>query len=148
MSNIVDLLIKQAEQIKADDLESTIRSSVKDLMSEGIPFEKAASLVEKEVENLEDSLMAQILEKAASYINELEDKVSELQAKINERDEGSDIHIKLASAGFTEDEIQVLQSSPSLMDKVASATQEPWSLGQGAGVKREKTDPLLEFILS
>lgn len=152
MSNIVDLLLKQAETLRSSELETTIRSTVKELMGSGMEFEKAASLVEQEVESTEDSLMVQVLEKTASYISDLETENSELRTKISERPEvdleASELHTKLASAGFTEDEIKLLEEAPSLMTKVASNAQEPWGLGQAVGVQREKTDPLLEWILS
>ena len=35
-----------------------------------------------------------------------------------------------------------------LVEKVASIGSQPWEMGTGAGFKREKTDALLEFILS
>lgn len=152
MSNVVDLLLKQAETIRASDLETTIRSSVSELMASGMEFEKAASLVEKEVESIQDSFIAQLLEKTAGYVDGLESKVAELQAKIDERTEVSpetaDLHIKLASAGFSEEEIRLMDQAPSLLNKVASVAQEPWELGQGSGMQREKTDPLLEWIIS
>jgi hypothetical protein len=152
MSKIVDLLLKQAETIRESDTEAMIRSTMSELTASGMAFEKAASLVEQESTKIEDSLMVQILEKTASYISGLEKQAEELQIKISERSEATsddtELRVKLASAGYSEEEITAMESAPSLMTKVASAAQEPWELGKGIGMKKEKTDPFLDFLTS
>lgn len=93
-----------------------------------------------------------VLEKTAAYVESLEALVDELQAKINtspETEKQAEIHKKLGSIGFTEEEIEALSNVPEdLLNKVASVSSEPWELGKGVGFAREKTDPLLEWILS
>lgn len=102
--------------------------------------------------NEDVSRLAVILEKAAEYIEGLEAQLEQLQAKINsspENEKQAEIHKKLASIGFSPDEIKALDNVPdSVLDKVANVSSEPWELGRGVGMAREKTDPLLEFLLS
>lgn len=97
--------------------------------------------------------LAEILEKTAAYVESLETKVAELEAKIitspvgNEKQ--AEMNKKLESIGFTPEEIGALSVVPeSILDKVANISNEPWELGKGVGMQREKTDPLLEFLLS
>lgn len=101
--------------------------------------------------------LAEILDKTAEYIESLESQVAELEAKIvdtspaPEVEKQAEINEKLANIGFTKEEIQAMDSLPQeLMDKVANVVNDskPWGLGQGVGVQRDKTDPLLEFLLS
>ena len=96
---------------------------------------------------------ALILEKTADYIESIETQLSELQAKINaspvETEKQAEINKKLESIGFTKEEIGALSNVPEpVLTKVANMSTEPWELGKGVGMPREKTDPFLEFLLS
>lgn len=100
--------------------------------------------------------LADVLEKTAEYIQTLEGNISELEAKINNRidpveKQASEVNLKLENIGLTKEQIKAMNDLPEdLIQKVASAIgeQQPWELGHGVGMKREKTDPLLEFLLS
>ena len=99
--------------------------------------------------------LADVLEKVAEYIDELENENATLEKSASESS-GNDtkpykneVHEKLASIGFTPEEIEAMDSMPeATIQKIASAADQPWSLGQGTGPKREKTDAFLEFLVS
>lgn len=100
--------------------------------------------------------LADALEKIAEYIEELETENSTLEktasdvtAELKEaRPFKNEVHEKLASIGFTEEEIEAMDAMPdALLTKVASVAEQPWSLGQAAGPRREKTDPFFEFLV-
>jgi Asp-tRNA(Asn)/Glu-tRNA(Gln) amidotransferase C subunit len=94
--------------------------------------------------------LADTLEKIAEYIDELEAENSTLEksAAENPKPYKNEVHEKLASIGFSEEEIEAMEQMPeAVMQKVASVADQPWSLGQAAGPKREKTDPFLEFLV-
>lgn len=163
MSQIVELLQSAAEiekQAYYNYVKAFASSGISTLVKGGVGFEKAAKLMQetcqsdKKIKGLGTNFVA--FEKAAEYVIELETKVSELE-KIaatfvtKEEIETSKPLSKLASIGFTQEEIEYMSSLPeNLIEKVASSTDgsKPWEMGGGAGLAREKTDPLLEFILS
>ena len=163
MSEIVELLQSAAEMEKKayyDYVKAFASSGISTLVKGGIGFDKAAQLMQESCEK--DSkikalgINSQAFEKTASYVIELENKVAEL-TKIAEtfivQDEisSSEPLSKLASIGFTQEEIEYMSSLPeNLIEKVASSSSgnKPWEMGAGAGMSREKTDPLLEFMLS
>jgi len=99
--------------------------------------------------------LADTLEKVAEYIDTLETEISEKDEQIEkaasvqpETKAKNDLHEKLASIGFTDEEIEMMDQLPDTMvTKMASAAEQPWGLGQGAGPAREKTDPFLEFLV-
>lgn len=105
----------------------------------------------KELFNLADAL-----EKVAEYIEELETENSSLEKSAEELQEElkevkpykSEVHEKLASIGFTDDEIENMESIPdTVLSKIASVAEQPWGFGEAAGPKREKTDPFLDFLV-
>lgn len=102
-------------------------------------LEKAAAFIEKQEAYIEE------LEKAASEVRVVE-KIVEVQVEAPEMSESLS---KVAGVGaFTFEDLEALRNLPEeTMSKVASAMEEPWELGKAAGVARQKTDPLLEFIL-
>lgn len=101
--------------------------------------------------------LADALEKIAEYIEELETENSTLEKTATDvsaelkaaKPYKSEVHEKLASIGFTDEEIEAMDAMPdAVLTKMASVAEQPWSLGQAAGPKREKTDPFLEFLVS
>lgn len=157
MSRIVELL-KEVADIEKKAYSQTVTSfsanSIAALAKSGMPFEKAASVVADACEKDESlSKMAMqylLLEKIAEHVEALELRCEELtkvaqEVEIVESDEQID---KLASLGFSKDEISAMrQVDIGLVEKVASVTAAPVEMGAGVGVPRERTDPLLEFIL-
>ena len=97
--------------------------------------------------------LADVLEKTAAYIDQLETQLEEKQAKINETvvEKQAGVVDQLSKIGFTKEEIQAISALPeATMTKVAGMVKEaePWEIGHGVGVKREKTDPFLEWLLT
>ena len=161
MSEIVDLLNKSAElekQAYYDYVKAFASSGISSLVSGGVGFEKAAQLMktacEQDPKIINLGMNANAFEKAAEYVAELEDKVTSLekiagQYEHQEIIETSEPLQKLASIGFTQEDIEFLSTLPeNLLEKVASSNSAPWELGSGVGMAREKTDPLLDFIMS
>lgn len=160
--NTIELLRNASEMEKKAYTEyvTTFTSAgITALVQGGLAFEKAASLIKEACEKDSTllSLQANILafEKSAEYIEELETKIETLEktaqetnievAKLDEKNPMS----KLAALGFTEDEIRIMSELPeNVLTKVANNSSQPYEMGGGVGIPREKTDPLLEFILS
>ena len=163
MSKIVEELQQAAELEKKafyDYVKAFSSSAIAGLVTGGMEFEKAAELV-KQACDLDPKANgfktnALMFEKTAEHVAGLETQVSEL-SKVAEQfqetkanDESNPLN-KLASAGFTAEEIEYMSTLPeNLLEKVASGSQSnsAWEMGSGVGVAREKTDPLLEFILA
>ena len=144
------------------------------LAMKGIDHEDAVKLVKAANLNLaeltsfslpeEDSATVELLKQAADYVDaleaqvegyklELEKQATEFQAQLAQREMTSRMpeqFTKIASASqFTREDLEELQRvSPQLLTKMASAIEEPWGMGNGVGVARPKTDPLLEFMLA
>lgn len=158
MSKTVELLKQAASMEKkayTEYVTSFTSAGIATLVKGGVSFEKAAELIKAACE--QDSKALQLstghvaFEKAAEYIEQLEVKVGDLEKSAEKAEEvkESEPMNKLASIGFTKEELEMMAQLPeNLMTKVASAATEPWNMGSGAGVPREKTDALLEFILS
>lgn len=141
-------------------------------MEEAVRLVKAANINVRELTNInlepEVDPMAEILEKAAAYIETLEGIGAAIEAKNAELLEdlekmASEIDApkaelpvlpesinKLASIGaFTNEDLEQLRGiNPGVLEKIASAREEPWGLGAPVGMARPQTDPLLEFMLS
>ena len=161
MSTVVEQLTAAASLEKKayfDYVKSFSSSSITSMVRGGVALEKAAAIVKEAcVKDATASKMAStssVLEKASEYIQELENKVASLekfaeQAEEEKRIEESTPLNKLASIGFTKEEIAHIGSLPeNLIEKMASFQASPtWEMGSGVGISREKTDPLLEFLL-
>lgn len=158
MSTIVDLLRKNSELEKAaysEYVKSSTASSINLLVNKGMAFEKAASLVKEacsESEELQEKVNSfLLLEKLATHIEGLESELSGLKKQAQDEVDAGVIKEpmdKLANMGFTEEDLKSLREvDPVLLEKMASISSAPWEMGKAAGVAREKTDPLLEFIL-
>jgi hypothetical protein len=161
MTTIVEQL-KQASEFEkkayVEYVKTFASSGIATLVKGGVPMEKAASMVKEACvsDSKAGKLMAtsQVFEKAAEYIIELEEKLAKLEKFASEMQEEKAIEEstplnKLASIGFSKEELTYINSLPeNLVEKVASMGSKPWEMGSGVGMAREKTDPLLEFILS
>lgn len=106
----------------------------------------------------------ELLQKAAEYVDALEAQIEGLKFEIEKQASTFEAQLdriehpvqmpeqlsKIASAAkFTQEDLdQLNQVSPETLQKMASAMDEPWGMGNGVGYARPKTDPLLEFMLS
>lgn len=161
--NTIELL-KQASQLEkkayADYVANFTKSGIVTLVKGGVAFEKAAEMMRQACEG--DSKLTSLktnavaFEKAAEYISELETRVVELEkvaeeaaVEVQKLDETNPLS-KLASFGmFSEEELDMMAQLPTnLVEKVASVNSKPYEMGGAVGVPREKTDPLLEFLLA
>jgi hypothetical protein len=137
--------------------------------SSGIDIEQAIVLVKAAGVNLKDLVTyeqettevdptADLLEKAAKYIESLEAEIEANKETLEKAAEAQAIEevvlpasiTKAAHAGaFTNEDLEVLKRmEPELLSKVASASEPAWEMGRGSGMERPQTDALLEFILS
>lgn len=148
-----------------------------ELTYKGIDAEEAARLVKaaninvRDLQSIsliqEEEILADILEKAAQYIEakvaeadalvarmaDLEKTASEaVAAAIEERSAPAmpEQITKLAGVGaLTFDDIEALKAIPmETLTKVASAIEQPWEMGKAAGVARGAGDPFLDFCLA
>lgn len=142
-----------------DYVTSFTSSGIAALVRGGMDFDKASDIV-KEACDTNQSLISitaniEAFEKSAEYIEELEAKVEELEKAASlipviekEKADKAGPMSKLASAGFSEEEINMISQLPeNLMTKVANVGSQPWEMGGATGIPREKTDPMLEFLL-
>jgi hypothetical protein len=161
MSEIVTLLTKSAElekQAYFNYIKSFSSAGISALVKGGMQFDTAAGYIKaaamKDATISQMGEKVQVLEKTAEYVLNLETKLEGLEKiaaeyKQEEKVMESEPLTKLAGLGFSRDEVEQLSSLPEdLIQKMASVGSQPWELGTGAGMKREQTDPLLEFILS
>lgn len=161
--NTIELL-KQASTLEkkayADYVANFTKSGIVTLVKGGVSFEKAAGMIKQACEkdsklkSLQTNAVA--FEKAAEYISELETKVAELEkvagdaiVEVQKMDESNPMN-KLASFGmFSEEELAMMSHLPNdTLEKVASVNSRPYEMGGAVGIPREKTDPLLEFLLA
>lgn len=161
MSKIIEQLKSAAELEKKayfEYVKAFSSSGITALVKGGIGLEKAAAMIKEvcEKDTKANSLKAasNIFEKTAEYVKNLEDQILELEKFAKEVEKEKEIEEstplnKLASLGFSKEELTYMNSLPeNLVEKVASIGSKPWEMGGGVGMAREKTDPLLEFILS
>lgn len=89
------------------------------------------------------------LEKAASYKarKELIENLEKIALEMDPKEVAK--HEKLASLGFQEADVKALEkTNPALIEKLASATEQPWAFGEPSGtMTKAAQDPLLAFIL-
>lgn len=162
MSKISEQLIKYAQEEKQaheEYVKDFSSATIAHLMQGGVEKEKALLLTKEAClrdENLVKSISkAVVLEKVAAYITAIEEENLKLQAKIStqadeKQAEEMPEHLKkLAQLGFSDDELEALKDVPGkVLEKVAGAAGEPWEMGKGVGPAVQKTDPLLDWILS
>jgi len=159
--NTLELLVQVAELEKkayTEYITDMTTTGITTLVQNGIDFEKAASLMREACEQDVKiaSMRANIVafEKSAERIVELEGMVDTLEKAAGETEltvaqlDQNNPMSKFASIGFTPEEIRMLSELPQdVLTKVANASSQPNEMGGGVGIPREKTDPLLEFLL-
>lgn len=150
------------------------------LVNKGVDYDEAVRLVKAANVNVRDlgsfsviteekSDTVAVLEKAASYITELESYVASLEKKAGDLEEelekaASQGHVtpeparqelpaglnKLASVGaFTNSDLAELQAmSPHILTKIASAVEEPRAMGGPVGRPKPTVDPLVAWLSS
>lgn len=158
MNNTTQLIQRAADMEKKAYLEyvtSFTSSGILGLVKGGVDFDSASGIV-KEACDSNPTLTGiktniEVFEKTADYIRELETKIEDFEkaAALVPVLEKLGPMSKLASAGFSEEEINMISQLPeNLMTKVANVGSQPWDMGGATGIPREKTDPMLEFLLS
>ncbi|HET8686053.1 MAG TPA: hypothetical protein VFM18_05235 [Methanosarcina sp.] len=179
----VDLL-KQAGLSEEDARLSVLQQSMEktaaaELTYKGIDHEEAARLVKaaninvKELQGIvletEEEGLANVLEKAAAFIEAQDEAIQSLQEQVAnlekvasdanaavalaeaDRDEVPDAITKLASVGaLTFEDIEALKAVPvETLTKVASVMDQPWEMGKAAGASAQAAiDPIAAFCLS
>jgi hypothetical protein len=124
---------------------------------------KIKDLAEFKIEPTPEEVLSERLEKAASLAQELEvkaadydfllEKVAQLEAQLADKPEietVSEPMQKFAKSGaFTNEDLAALKSlSTETLTKVASLSDQPWSLGKSVGQDVSSLDPLAAFCLS
>lgn len=172
---------EDARMAVAQDLME--KEAVRGLAQKGVNIEEAVKLVKAagiDVKSLssvkfelEENPVAELLDKAAAYIEQLEGYVSVLETETNDlqanlekvasqqsQAEVEDLKEqlpgnfkKMASVGaFTSKDLETLvavqKENPELIQKIAVAAEEPWSLGGPVGMAVQETDPFLEFLMA
>jgi hypothetical protein len=149
------------------------KAATEAMVQAGVDVEQAVSMVKAAGVNLKDLVTyapeveeahpsVDLLTKAAHYIEALEAEVEHLKEEMTAQMEKAaqarsinEIELpepiaKAASVGaFTNEDLAELQKvDQGLLSKIASAMDEPWSMGSASGMARPKTDPLTEFLFS
>jgi predicted nuclease with TOPRIM domain len=168
MSNIVSLLLKQAQDYKAiaDQANAVVQGAVE----VANPHVKVASELSNVTGDYE--YFSDVLTKVAMYVSELEASNSCLNQRINDLSEeisnlshqseqtSSKInHVKSASvtpqqevllnSGFTMEEIEAMGNAPQgTLEKVAHSqmSESPASFGHSSGTPAAGSDPILDFL--
>lgn len=177
-------LLKQAGMSDEDARFEVIQQGMEkaaaaELTYKGIDHEEAVRLVKaaginvRELQGVslatEEESLADLLEKAAAFINAQDEVIAELQAKAGEFEKAAadaqaaveaaeatrsepalpDSITKLAGIGaLTFDDIEALKAVPAgTLTKVASAMEQPWEFGKAAGLARGTGDAILDFCM-
>ena len=152
MNNVTELL-KKASSLEKEAYFNYVKgfssSGIATLVNNGVPFGTATAIIKQACEQSEKAkaflINSLAFDKAAEYIAELEERP--IKEVIEKKAESTPLN-KLAALGFSEEEIEMMSQLPeNLITKVASTTAEPWAMGTGVGMAREKTDPLIDWIL-
>jgi hypothetical protein len=172
MSEISQLLREQAEQIteqlekQAEQValfEQTTLAAAEALVEAGVSPEDSLSMV-KQAEELKDlaplpvtiepQFVVTVLEKSASYIEELEGTIADLQVKIKNSEgfskaaaiSGPDAE-NLQSYGFSNDQVKIMADT-GILEKMAHITGSPWEMGHSSGSPTaDSLDPIERFCL-
>lgn len=158
-SRLQEQLVKQAEQ--EDLFEQTKLAAAETLVSQGISPEDAVDMVKsaEELKNLsplpvtvDPEFVAKMMDKSASYIQELEDTIQELQTKITNSEGFSKAAAisgpeaeNLQTLGFSNDQVKIMAET-GLLEKVAHLAGTPWEPGYSSGrPTAESLDPIERF---
>lgn len=172
MSGVAEILRKHANdltaemlKIKSDDF-SLVKAAAVDALVEG-GLEKdvaehvldglqnqvspdASKMIQKAAE-LEREI--KVLEKTASYIEDLEAKLEASNARVLDLEKQASIHTELKSLSdsevFSQSEVEQLKSLPqSTLQKIAhSVDKTPWDMGQRSDRVDATVDPIMNFIM-
>ena len=139
------------------------KEAAEHLVMQGIDIERAVSMVKAAgvdvkaltTVNLEPEVnpVAEMLDKVASYVEDLEHKVAELEAAVPVPEiKLPEVFTKAASSGALtfEDLEEIKGLNTHTLEKMASAfshSEQSWEMGAGSGHARPKTDAILEFCL-
>lgn len=181
MSNVVELLKKQAAdlrakaspkasedaewiQVKSAAVSALVQGGMKEDDAERIlaGLEKEAGVTTGKPEGADVDLthVAEVLEKTAAYIGQVEadlndsyikikDMEAELEKSAYERDGG--VISALKEKGFSDSDIANLRSLPKeTIEKVAQLNERAWDLGEATGPARggQQVDAITAFCLS
>lgn len=150
--------------------ESMEKAAMESLTYSGIDAEDAVRLVKAANINIAElqgaslvtaeETLADVLEKAAAYIDSQESQINALQGRVEDLEHAVDVastpqpalpetFTKMASVGaFTFEDLEALKTVPQeTLTKMASAFDQPWELGKAAGLSASTGDPLLDFCL-
>ena len=160
--HITEQLEKQAEQLSF--FEETKLSAAEALVAAGVSPEDSLQMV-KQAEELKDlaplpvsvepQFVVTVLEKSASYIEELEGTIADLQAKIKNSEgfskaaavSGPDAE-SLRNSGFSDDQVKIMADN-GILEKVAHLSGTPWEPGSSSGrPTAESLDPIARFCMS
>lgn len=163
MSKISEQLIKYAQEEKVAHqtyVKDFSSSAIAHLTQGGLDRTKAILLTKeaclRNTELVESVRKSDILEKIAKYVEAIEEDNVKLAAKLEtivpqqKPAEVSEHMKKLASLGFTEDEIKAMEGiSPEMLEKVAKSAEhaDEFGLGRGVGPRVAVMDPFLEFLI-
>lgn len=159
--HITEQLEKQAEQVSL--YQETTLAAAEALVQAGVDPEVSVGMV-KAAQELKDlsplpvsvdpQFVVSVLEKSASYIEELEQSIADLQAKIQNSEgfskaaaiSGPDAE-SLQKAGFSNDQVKIMADT-GILEKVAHLTGTPWEPGYSSGrPTAESLDPIERFCL-
>lgn len=155
------------------------KAAAAELTYKGVDTEEAARLVKaaninvRELTNFDlttdEEILANVLEKAASYVEAQAERIAELEARTAELEKAaSEIEkavvevetavkptlpeqiTKMAGVGaLTWEDVEALKAVPQeTLTKVASALETPWEFGKAAGMSAEASgDPIVAFCM-
>ena len=108
--------------------------------------------------NVNLTRLADVLEKSAEYISELETKVASYETKIREMEtqieksaseKDAGLISSLREKGYGDEDIANLRTLPRpTLEKLASADDKVWDMGAGHTKAASNVDPIMAFILS
>lgn len=157
-----DARFSVAQHIMEKEATSALTSAGVDI-EQAVAMVKAAGVNLKELVSYEPEIEPQhpsveLLKQAAHYIEALESEAQHLKEELEKAAEANSYKeidlpeqiTKAAGVGaFTKEDLMELQKmDPGVLTKLASAMDEPWSMGAGAGVSRGKSDPLVDWLTS
>lgn len=145
-------LIKQAavNSLVEGGMEEAVASEVLDGLKNQVAPE-SDKMMQKVAEL---RLEVQVLEKAASYIDELEAKLNSAQAKISDMEKAASLSPELNEIAkhlhLGQGEMDELNSlSEGTLKKIASSTGgSPWGIGSASSIPSRGGDALLEFLIN
>jgi hypothetical protein len=132
---------------------------------EAVKLVKAANINVRDLANVcvesKEEILADVLVKAAETIESLQTGMSkqasvatdlehQLEIAKTPEPEVPEAILKMAQAGgFSYEELEAMSTLPeALLEKVAAASEQPWSMGKAAGVNANSMDPIAAFCMN